>query len=197
MKGKMSDEQKRAIKDSMKAVADEYTYQMGFRLRVYPSNQQANIMLFNANTSRFIYNAKVFGDWETKQYSKWLRDKRLDTNMPSMAISTYQAAWNMWRKVNNVGTPKPKRKDSYRKGYQTKNAYNKLAKAEGYDIFNGTKVKVIDNKHIQIPKVGKLKASANNIKHLPHEKGIRIGYLNDQTVDPRLLLLEFGLPVRV
>lgn len=172
----MSNERKQAIKARMKAVKATFTYSFGFRIRVYPSAQQADIMLFNCHTARYIYNAKVFRDWGSKQHAKWLNtDSRLDTNMPSMAIRNYQASWNMWRKVNSAGTPKPKRKDQYRFSYQTKNSYPAKSRQAGEDIFNGAKVKVTDSHHIQIPKVGRLKASANNIKHLPHEKGVRIG----------------------
>ncbi|MDF2911174.1 MAG: transposase [Sporolactobacillus laevolacticus] len=176
MKGKMPDKQKIAIKERMAEVKEQFKYVSGFRVRLYPSAQQADIMRFNANTSRYIYNALVFREWSTKKHAKWFNnDKRLDTNMPSLANAAYQSAWNLWRKVNNVGTPKPKRKDSYRLSYQTKNSYVAKARNEGYDIFNGSKVHVVDAHHIQIPKVGVLKASANNIKHLPKEKGIRIG----------------------
>ncbi|EST11214.1 RNA-guided endonuclease InsQ/TnpB family protein [Sporolactobacillus laevolacticus] len=176
MKGKMPDKQKIAIKERMAEVKEQFKYVSGFRVRVYPSAQQADIMRFNANTSRYIYNALVFREWSTKKHAKWLNnDKRLDTNMPSLANAAYQSAWNRWRKVNNAGTPKPKRKDSYRLSYQTKNSYVAKARIAGYDIFNGSKVRVVDSHHIQIPKVNVLKASANNIKHLPREKGIRIG----------------------
>ncbi|WP_051575167.1 RNA-guided endonuclease InsQ/TnpB family protein [Sporolactobacillus terrae] len=176
MKGKMSDNQKQAIKQRMKAVKEQFKYKSGFKIRVYPTMQQADIMRFNANTSRYIYNALVFREWSTKKHAKWFNnDKRLDTNMPSRAVAAYQSAWSLWRKVNHAGTPKPKRKSDYRLTYQTKNSYVAKARKAGYDIFNGAKVRVVDERHIQIPKVGILKASANNIKHLPHEKGIRIG----------------------
>lgn len=176
MKGKMSDERRKQIKSRMAAVKAEYVYALGFKLRVYPSAQQAAMMRFNANASRYIYNAHVFRDWATKSQAKWLRKNPwLDTNMPSMASAAYQSAWSMWRKVNTAGTPKPKRKDSYRLSYQTKNAYTAKARTEGYDIFNGVKVRITDARHIRIPKVGVLRAAAVMLSHLPQEKGIRIG----------------------
>ncbi len=171
----MSNERKQAIKARMKAVKATFTYSFGFRIRVYPSAQQADIMLFNCHTARYIYNAKVFRDWGSKQHAKWLKtDSRLDTNMPSMAIRNYQASWNMWRKVNSVGTPKPKRKDQYRFSYQTKNSYPAKSRKAGEDIFNGAKVKVTDPHHIQIPKVGRLKRRPTTLNTYHTKKGFEL-----------------------
>lgn len=99
----------------------------------------------------------------------WLLDKDLDSLMPYNVQIDYQAAWNLFRKVNRAGHPKFKRKLAAKQSYSTNCQYVGLKEAPS--LFNGT-VRFIDNNHIKLPKLGKLKVVLS--KKLPQDQTIRI-----------------------
>lgn len=154
---------------------DEFPKKLGITCVIKPSKKQKLIIQRNIDTNRFIYNqliANSFTDsaiyrlnkidnqkrllglkrvMNNKTYS-WLHLKEIDSLCPLNAERRYKAAWNMFRKVHNTGTPKFKSKLDYPKTYQTNCSYNK--KTIGHEsIYNGT-IHFVDKKHLKLPKIG-------------------------------------------
>ena len=50
----------------------EYTYHIGLKMRIYPSNQQREIIKLNGGASRYIYNKLVAGHDEMWSLKKLL-----------------------------------------------------------------------------------------------------------------------------
>ena len=100
----------------------------------------------------------------------WLADKDLDSLMPYNTQINYQAAWNLFRKVNHAGHPKFKRKSASKQSYSTNCQYVGLKGAKP-SLFNGT-VKFVDQKHLRLPKLGNLKVVLS--RPLPESDEIRI-----------------------
>ena len=97
-----------------------------------------------------------------KMRCAWLQDKSIHSSTLSMAMKSYSAAWNLWRKANKgkIGTPRFKRKDWF--GAGTMQLSNSYASNQPIDMYSGS-VKVLDNKHVQLPKLGQIRVS-----HLAH-----------------------------
>ena len=95
----------------------------------------------------------------TKDKYPWLGDKDIDSDMLSKTEMSYKSAWNMFSKVHAAGTPKFKRKSASVQGYRTSNHYSSTVVNRNGGVpslFNGS-IKMIDNKHIKLPKVGIIK----------------------------------------
>lgn len=97
-----------------------------------------------------------------KESHDWLQNKMIHSSTLSMAMKSYSAAWNLWRKANKgkIGTPRFKRKDRF--GAGTMQLSNGYASNQPIDMYSGS-VKVLDNKHVQLPKLGRIRVS-----HLAH-----------------------------
>ena len=182
----------------MKKMSD-LVYHYGLKMRIYPSSQQKEIIDLNGNIARTVYNKMVAIDQELYQLKQiklpidsillrieelekrknarnmsnhypYMQDKNIDSLAKANAIQNYQKAWKMFRKVHRTGTPKFHKK-GYRLSYQTNAQYGKGAKM---DVYSAT-VKFLDNKHIKLPKLGRLRVSGSHRRILDKKKDIRIG----------------------
>ena len=182
----------------MKKMSD-LAYHYGLKMRIYPSSQQKKIIDLNGNIARTVYNKMVAIDQELYQLKQiklpidsillrieelekrknarnmsnhypYMQDKNIDSLAKANAIQNYQKAWKMFRKVHRTGTPKFHKK-GYRLSYQTNAQYGKGAKM---DVYSAT-VKFLDNKHIKLPKLGRLRVAGSHRRILDKKKDIRIG----------------------
>ena len=182
----------------MKKMSD-LAYHYGLKMRIYPSSQQKKIIDLNGNIARTVYNKMVAIDQELYQLKQiklpissillrieelekrknarnmsnhypYMQDKNIDSLAKANAIQNYQKAWKMFRKVHRTGTPKFHKK-GYRLSYQTNAQYGKGTKM---DVYSAT-VKFLDNKHIKLPKLGRLRVAGSHRRIIDHKKDIRIG----------------------
>ena len=182
----------------MKKMSD-LTYHYGLKMRIYPSSQQKRIIDLNGNIARTVYNKMVAIDQELYQLKQiklpitsillrieelekrknarnmsnhypYMQDKNIDSLAKANAIQNYQKAWKMFRQVHRTGTPKFHKK-GYRLSYQTNAQYGKGTKM---DVYSAT-VKFLDNKHIKLPKLGRLRIAGSHRRIIDHKKDIRIG----------------------
>ena len=189
-----------------KAMKD-FLYHFGLKIRIYPDYQQRKIIKINSDASRFVYNEMVYINLELwkfgspKIYIKgvsekiselnrlknstaelkdkyfFLRDKNVDSLAIDNAKKNYQSAWKLYREIHSHGTPNFHRK-TYFESYQTNPHYKTTEAAH----LTNANVKFLDEKHIQLPKLGKIrfKGSSKRLKKLfemdkLHE--VRIGTL--------------------
>ena len=177
----------------------DLAYHYGLKMRIYPSSQQKKIIDLNGNIARTVYNKMVAIDQELYQLKQiklpidsillrieelekrknarnmsnhypYMQDKNIDSLAKANAIQNYQKAWKMFRKVHRTGTPKFHKK-GYRLSYQTNAQYGKGAKM---NVYSAT-VKFLDNKHIKLPKLGRLRVAGSHRRILDKKKDIRIG----------------------
>ena len=182
----------------MKKMSD-LAYHYGLKMRIYPSSQQKKIIDLNGNIARTVYNKMVAIDQELYQlkqiklpiasillrieelkkrkqpsylanHYRYLLNPLIDSQAIANAKQNYQKAWKMFRKVHRTGTPKFHKK-GYRLSYQTNAQYGKGAKM---DVYSAT-VKFLDNKHIKLPKLGRLRVAGSHRRIIDHKKDIRIG----------------------
>lgn len=95
----------------------------------------------------------------------WLNDTDLDSMMFFNTEIHYKAAWNMFRKVNTTGKPKFKRKSRPVQSYSTS-----AIRQQGASLFNKSSIRFLDGKHIQLPKVGKIKVKLS--RSLPNNNAV-------------------------
>ena len=182
----------------MKKMSD-LAYHYGLKMRIYPSSQQKKIIDLNGNIARTVYNKMVAIDQELYQLKQiklpidsillrieelekrknarnmsnhypYMQDKNIDSLAKANAIQNYQKAWKMFRKVHRTGTPKFHKKGYYL-SYQTNAQYGKGTKM---DVYSAT-VKFLDNKHIKLPKLGRLRVAGSHRRIIDKKKDIRIG----------------------
>ena len=182
----------------MKKMSD-LAYHYGLKMRIYPSSQQKRIIDLNGNIARTVYNKMVAIDQELYQLKQiklpidsvllrieelekrknaknmsnhypYMQDKNIDSLAKANAIQNYQKAWKMFRKVHRTGTPKFHKKGYYL-SYQTNAQYGKGTKM---DVYSAT-VKFLDNKHIKLPKLGRLRVAGSHRRIIDKKKDIRIG----------------------
>ncbi len=198
----------------------ELDYHYGLKIRIYPSDQQKQIIKVNSDASRFIYNYMVASNQELYQlrrvklpielvqvriqqleerqnaknlsnHYQFLQDPRIDSLTKANAIQNYHKAWYQFRQVHTVGTPKFHRK-SYAWKYQTNCQYPKQKVAR---MTNGT-VRFLDAQHVQVPKLGRLrvKGSQQRVLKLDGQQTIRIGTvtLSKDAEDRFFLSLQLG-----
>jgi len=182
----------------MKSMA-QMKYHFGMKIKIYPSDQQKKVIKKNYDAARFIYNEMVamnkqqylleqvkvpiklvedrINQLKERQNARqltnhfwFLNDKDIDSLAKANAIQNYHKAWNMYKKVHNAGVPKFKRK-SYSWNYQTNCQYpgKKVAQLD-----NGT-VRFLDQKHITIPKLGRLRVKGSHQRFLTRTAETRIG----------------------
>lgn len=182
----------------MKKMSD-LAYHYGLKMRIYPSSQQKKIIDLNGNIARTVYNKMVGIDQEIYQLKQiklpidsvllrieelekrknarnmsnhypYMQDKNIDSLAKANAIQNYQKAWKMFRKAHRTGTPKFHKK-GYHLSYQTNAQYGKGTKM---DVYSAT-VKFLDNKHIKLPKLGRLRVAGSHRRIIDKKKDIRIG----------------------
>lgn len=101
----------------------------------------------------------------------YMKHPYIDSHCRSMAMRSYKAAWNMFRKVHNAGTPNFHKK-TYEEKYQTSGTYT--SKKKPVNMWTGS-IRFVDNKHINIPKLGIIRVSGSYRKLLDNKDDIRIG----------------------
>ncbi len=177
-------------------------YHYGVKVRVFPSTEQKRLIKRNSDASRFIYNKmngmnndlfwlkkvktpialvlKRITDL-TERLKKpstaisnihgWLNHPDFDSLMKANAIKNYRTAWKLFRQVHQAGTPKF-HKRGYTQTYQTSCLYS--AKVIAPTMENGS-VRLTDNRHLQLPKLGHLRFKGLPLKILERANDIRIG----------------------
>ena len=201
----------------MKKMSD-LAYHYGLKMRIYPSSQQKKIIDLNGNIARTVYNKMVAIDQELYQLKQiklpissillrieelekrknarnmsnhypYMQDKNIDSLAKANAIQNYQKAWKMFRKVHRTGTPKFHKKGC-RLSYQTNAQYSKGTKM---DVYSAT-VKFLDNKHIKLPKLGRLRVAGSHRRIIDHKKDIRIGTvtISKDSADRYFVSMQLG-----
>lgn len=201
------------------------SYHSGIKLRIYPSNNQKQIIHANINASRFDYNELVAIDKElymlnkTKLYIKQIEDRKeylnrlksgefgklLQQRHPwihasgasavslSQAQRRYKDAWNMFRKVHTSGVPVFKRKKLNNAGsYQTGNLYPGVKETDR-SITNGANC-VLDNKHIKLDLLGRIRVGKGLTRLLNKPFNIRIATVtvSKDTTDKYWVSFQLG-----
>ena len=179
----------------------ELKYHYGLKMCIHPSTKQKQIIKMNSDVSRAVYNAMVAIDKELYQLKQvklpidtvqtriaelekrkkaqnhlanhytYMKHPYIDSYCRNMAMRSYKAAWNMFRKVHNAGTPNFHKK-TYEEKYQTSGTYKN--KKKPVNMWTGS-IRFIDNKHINIPKLGIIRVSGSYRKLLDNKDDIRIG----------------------
>lgn len=174
-------------------------YHYGLKMRCYPSDQQKKLIKVNSDASRFVYNEMIAIGQELMQlrrvkflidtvqdrikqlvlrqnakqmsnYFQFLEDRRIDSLTKANAIQNYRKDWRAFRKVHTAGVPKFHRK-SYCWRYQTNCQYPGQQRAL---LTNGT-ICFIDNGHVKVPKIGRLRVTGSQSRLLNRNSEIRIG----------------------
>ncbi len=177
-------------------------YHYGVKVRIFPSTEQKRLIKRNSDASRFIYNqmngmnndlfwlrqVKIpitivldrIADL-TERLKKpstaisnihgWLNRPDFDSLMKANAIKNYKTAWKLFRQVHQAGTPRF-HKRGYTQIYQTSCLYS--AKVTVPTMENGS-VRLIDNRHLQLPKLGHLRFKGLPLKIFDRANDIRIG----------------------
>ena len=179
----------------------ELKYHYGLKMCIHPSTKQKQIIKMNSDVSRAVYNAMVAIDKELYQLKQvklpidtiqkriaeleqrkkaqnylanhyyYMNHPYIDSYCRSMAMRSYKSAWNMFRKVHTAGTPNFHKK-SYEERYQTSGAY--FNKKKPVNMRTGS-IRFVDNKHINIPKLGVIRVSGSYRRILDNKDDIRIG----------------------
>lgn len=159
----------------------EMPYVIGLKMRIYPTNEQKNIIAVNDGASRAVYNHLVARNKELFLLRKtgcyvepiaaridylvslgekssdlqaaypYLEDDRVDAQTIANAIKNYRTAWSNFRKVPGTSIPTFHKK-GYSKRYQTNAHYRTDAKT----ITDGN-VYLTDRRHIRLPKLGSVR----------------------------------------
>ena len=182
----------------MKKMSD-LAYHYGLKMRIYPSSQQKKIIDLNGNIARTVYNKMVAIDQELYQlkqiklpiasvllrieelekrkqtsylanHYRYLLNPLIDSQAIADAKQNYQKAWKMFRKVHHAGTPKFHKK-GYSLSYQTNGHYKK---DDELSVYTGN-LCFLDNKHIKLPKLGRLRVAGSHRRIIDKKKDIRIG----------------------
>ena len=104
---------------------------------------------------------------------RFLYSDKIDGNILPSTNQNYRAAWNMYRKVHNSGTPQFK-KFNNKWVYNTSTMYSAKYKTTP-SLTNGN-IKFIDQFHIQLPKLGVVKLTSKlRDFYWNHRDKIRIG----------------------
>lgn len=180
----------------------QLSYHYGVKVRVFPSSAQKRLIKRNSDASRFLYNEMIGMNKELYQLRQvktpiaivqsriktleerlknpatsisnihgWLNDADFDSLMKANAIKNYKNAWNMFHKVHRAGTPVFHKKRVEQK-YQTSCMYP--AKVNNPNMLNGS-VRIIDRRHVRLPKLGTLRFKGMPDKLLSCSNAIRIG----------------------
>ena len=180
----------------------QLSYHYGVKVRIFPSSAQKRLIKRNSDASRFVYNEMNGMNRELYQLRQvktpiaivqdriktleerlknpatgisnihgWLNDADFDSLMKANAIKNYKNAWNMFHKVHRAGTPVFHKKRVEQK-YQTSCTYSK--KVNNPNMLNGS-VRIVDRRHVRLPKLGTLRFKGMPIKLFTNRNDIRIG----------------------
>lgn len=180
----------------------QLSYHYGVKVRIFPSSAQKRLVKRNSDASRFVYNEMNGMNRELYQLRQvktpiaivqerietleerlknpatgisnihgWLNDADFDSLMKANAIKNYKIAWNMFHKVHQAGTPVFHKKRVEQK-YQTSCTYSK--KVNNPNMLNGS-VRIVDRRHVRLPKLGTLRFKGMPIKLFTNRNDIRIG----------------------
>lgn len=142
----------------------------GYRFRIYPTKEQENFINQNIGACRFIYNKmladkKEYYEKEKKNLSvtpatykdefEWL--KQVDSYALCNEWRNLQVAYNNFFKSPKTGFPKFKNKKKDKASYTTSNVNNVI--------------RLIDNKHIRLPKIKSLRIKLH--RQLPENSKIK------------------------
>lgn len=174
----------------------ELPYNFGVKMKIFPSSIQKRIIDKNIDFSRFYWNQLVAANkgiaflkhdesfawpWAEariaylrdianpnckllKQMFPFAKDSDLDSNAPMQAKANYADAWNLCKKVPSVKPPTFHKKQSFG-SYQTSSKYDKR-KHERASIFNSENIRFLDGRHIQLPKIGRIRAGLSQKRYL-------------------------------
>lgn len=201
----------------MKKMSD-LTYYYGLKIRIYPSSQQKKIIDLNGNIARTVYNKMVAIDQELYQlkqiklpidsvllrieelkkrkqssylanHYRYLLNPLIDSQAIANAKQNYQKAWKMFRQAHQTGTPKFHKK-SYHLSYQTNGHYKK---DDELSVHTGN-LCFLDNKHIKLPKLGRLRVAGSHRRIIDHKKDIRIGTvtISKDSADRYFVSMQLG-----
>ena len=139
------------------------TVQKGIRVRLYPTNQQEVLINKTIGCCRFVYNKTLENCKQSyEQVQHFPSGKERSANLvplkeeyeflKEVSASALQqsvrdldsALNNFFRNRSHFGFPKFKSKHNHKQSYRT--PYN-----------NGSKADVLDNKHIKLPKLGRVR----------------------------------------
>lgn len=105
----------------------------------------------------------------------WMDNETLDSDMFKNTEKQYQAAWNMYHKVHNAGTPKFKKRGTASWSFTTSNHYDMatLHRTNSYPtLYNGS-IRFIDPTHLYVGRqLGVIKLHYG--QSLPKQKHLRI-----------------------
>ena len=134
----------------------DMTFVIGIKLRIYPTNEQKNIIAANAGVARFVYNRLVARNKELfllrktgcfvepivnrinyleslgessaafKESCPFLTDSRIDSLAIANAVQNYHKAWKQFKAVPGTSIPTFHKK-GYSASYQTNAQYQKDA----------------------------------------------------------------------
>lgn len=186
----------------MRQTMAQLPYHYGVKFRIFPSTEQKRLIKCNSDASRFIYNEMNGMNRELYQLKQvkiqialvqqriktlkqrlkhpatgisnlhgWLNDQKLDSLMKANAIKNYHNAWKLFHKVHQAGTPAFHKRRT-EQTYQTDCLYDKKVKTP--NMLMGS-VRLLDQRHIQVPKLGRLRFRGFPDKLLQNAQVIRIG----------------------
>ena len=135
---------------------------MALKIRIYPSNEQEIMLNKNFGCARYMYNELLSQYYKTGKVSSykdvyndnntWLRDA--DTSLyANVVMNLKKAIKNYYSNRLHYNEPTYKTKHNKKQSYTT-------------SVTNSNS-RVIDNKHIRIPKIGKLKARVH--RNIPED----------------------------
>lgn len=160
---------------------------IGIKVRIYPSTDQKRIIAKNDGAARFIYNRLVARDRELHDLQKvqiyckpvadrmnylqslgtgasdlkatypFLEDPEIDSLAIANAKQNYLTAWKNFRKVPGTSMPTFHKK-GYSQSYQTNCQY-----ASGVIRMDKGSVRLLDDKHLKIPKLGSVKFAGSGM----------------------------------
>ena len=155
-------------------------YHMAIKGKLYLDDKKKHIVAINDGAKRYVYNHLVATNNELYQLRKtnipisllenrmdylkptiqsataiknaapFLYDSDIDSDAVLHAIANYKTAWKN-RKERHTGVPVFHKKGNTQ-SYQTSNHYKK-----GAEHMNDGSIRFLDNKHIQLPKMGRVR----------------------------------------
>ena len=184
-----------------KKMAD-YAYHYGLKVRIYPSQQQKEMIRRNADAARCVYNEHVAVNKEIARFGRrsiyidfiekriealrerirtvtalkdrypWLRHPDIDAQSIANARQNYQRAWRQFRAVHHAGVPNFHKKTSV-ESYQTNPHYSKGTEIS---LFTSN-ARFLDKHHLMLPKLKRIRfqGSRKILDRLFAMKEVRIG----------------------
>ena len=184
-----------------KKMAD-YAYHYGLKVRIYPSQQQKEMIRRNADAARCVYNEHVAVNKEIARFGRrsiyidfiekriealrerirtvtalkdrypWLRHPDIDAQSIANARQNYQHAWKQFRAVHHAGVPNFHKKTSV-ESYQTNPHYGKDKKIS---LFTSN-ARFLDQHHLMLPKLKRIRfqVSRKMLDRLFAMREVRIG----------------------